>query len=361
MLGEQGYATGGFVSGVPLAEQSNFNLGFQTYDDTGRDGKRLIPKRRGDETITRALRWVRGLSPDRSMLLFVHLFETHNPYWTPADLTLPFEVDADLDAHLKAMGVADVEIADTTPVDILLDEHPLKTLAAAVNAYDNQVYLADHLVHRLLRELEAAGRLRDALVILTSDHGEGLGEHGLYSHGMHLYEEQIHIPLIAIRYGASWPAERVRRAVSILDIMPTVLDEAGIAAPKHIMGRSLSAAPSDERWLLMQRREFDQTNRKRRGAQFAPADPLRALRGDDRYKYLLTGDLHSPVVEELYDLESDPHEWRNIIDQQPQIARRLRTILTLRVEDYEAKAVESGGRQADAETEAAMKALGYAP
>lgn len=358
-LKDAGYATGGFVTGFPLKAESGMARGFDVYEDTaGSDGSHL-PKMPGEIANQRAAEWL-GQKPEGPVFLFIHYFDVHASYHTPPTIALPFKVDAPLLAHMKELKTANVSIEQISPSEIKLDGKVISDLPTAVNAYDNQIYHVDVLIARLLDVLKSKGRLNDTLLIILSDHGEGLGQHGYYSHGLYLYEEQLRIPLIVRHFGSDWQAKRVRSAVSLLDIVPTILELLGLpGAPPQLHGRSLLTLmqtqrelPAD-RWLLAQRRTFSKKNLRTRGS-FASNVPLHAVRGDDRLKYLKTGD----GTEELYDLLTDPYELTNLARERPQDCSRLRTLLEKTRDRYKVNAADSDKR-ADEETRRVLKSLGY--
>lgn len=111
--------------------------------------------------------------------------------------------------------------------------------ARAVNYYDNGVVQADALIHDILASLEAKGYLREALVVITSDHGEALGEHGAWAHSNGLQDEELRIPLLLAAYGYAPPPLAAVPAASQVDVAPTILAELGMPAPATWAGMPL--------------------------------------------------------------------------------------------------------------------------
>jgi arylsulfatase A-like enzyme len=358
-LGQLGYARAGFVSGFPLNRDCGMARGFDVYEDAGRRGQSYIPKIPGDMATARAIKWLRS-RPENPIFLFVHYFDAHPPFFITPNSQRPFVVDRPLREHMRALGVAHVDINDIfLQGAIRLNNQSVPDLAAAINEYDNQVHHVDRLIARLLTTLQRRGYLNNALLIVTSDHGEGLGQHGYYSHGLHLYEEQLRVPLIVRRFGGDWPAKRIPSTVSLLDLVPTVLELLGQPEDPQLHGRSLlplitgtEQAPS-ARWLLAQRRKFPGDKLQTWG-RFASEVPLRAVRGDDNLKYFLEGD----GTEQLYDLAADPMEMENLAARRPGDCERLRALLEGMQTRYESAAVEAG-EQMDEETMRALRSLGY--
>jgi arylsulfatase A-like enzyme len=358
-LGRLGYARAGFVTGFPLNGESGMARGFDVFQDTGRHGQSYIPKIPGDVATMRAIEWLRG-RPQKPIFLFVHYFDLHPPFLITPNTQRPFSIDGPLRDHMRALGVAHVDINDIfLPGAIRLNNQPVPDLATAINEYDNQVHHVDRLIALLLTALQRRGYLNKALLIITSDHGEGLGQHRYYSHGLHLYEEQLHVPLIMRRFGGNWPAKRIPSTVSLLDLVPTVLELLGQAEDPQLHGRSLlplitgtGQAPPG-RWLLVQRRKFPGDKLQTWG-RFASEVPLRAVRSDESLKYFLAGD----GTEQLYDLATDPLEKENLAAHRSGDCARLRTLLEGLQTCYESAAVEAG-EQVDEETLRALRSLGY--
>ncbi|MFL6244548.1 MAG: sulfatase, partial [Thermoanaerobaculia bacterium] len=180
MLRAHGYATGGVVSAYVLRATTNASLGFDTYDDAipfieGAPTGNLA--RPGRDSIAIARQWIAAKSA-QPFFAFVHLFEPHAPY------------------------------------------EP---------TYDAEITTSDALVGELLDSLRASGIYDDALIILLSDHGEGLNEHGEKEHGVLLYREALQVPLIVKLPGNERRGTRVAEAVQLVDVLPTIAAVTGAA------------------------------------------------------------------------------------------------------------------------------------
>ena len=351
-LWERGYATGAFVSGYPLVSDCGLDAGFDRYQDTLPKGS---GKQSGEETNRHALEWI--ADQEGPFFAFVHYYDVHPPYTTTPASPFPFEPDEEFEALLKERGIWERTMEEVNKQPMTLDGRPL-SLGMAVNTYDNEIVRADRLIGELLDALDEKGIAEETLVIVTSDHGEGLGQHGYYSHGLYLYEEQIRIPLI-VRPPSSveWRAGRVERAVSLLDIAPTVLDLWGIEV-EGLDGQSLrddltGGKRDGERWLALQRRWFSEGTSLLAGERFSPGSPHYALRGDGSLKYLRGGE----GEEELYDLTADPQERTDLAGSHPEelarMSERLDALLARRTEGAAAEQV------VDEEAREALEALGY--
>lgn len=222
-LADKGYVTGAFVSSTVLDRRFGLDAGFTHYDDdfVVRGGPTVPTERRGDATVDRALAWD-GWS-DAPFFAWVHLFDPHAPYAAPGGRT-----GSDRAAYLDEVRFVDVQLG------------------------------------RLIEGVRAASS-GPVLIVVVSDHGEGLGEHGEETHSLLLYETTMHVPwVMAWLDGASPPdapdllgsngAGVVRGdAVSVMDVAPTILDLLGTLPPSKVEGRSV-VEPQPNRALPLETR-----------------------------------------------------------------------------------------------------------
>jgi arylsulfatase A-like enzyme/Flp pilus assembly protein TadD len=258
-----GFATGAFVGGFPLDQRFGLNAGFDTYDDrigeTGSTVDFALPERRADVVVSSALAWT-GAQTGK-WFAWVHVFDPHAPYLPPEEFARRYANDP----------------------------------------YAGEVAWTDYALGPLFDRL--ATLPRNTLVVVTADHGESLGEHGELTHGIFAYEPTLHVPLIVAEVGSAAPAgsgEVIDTAVRHIDIVPTVLEAIGAPAATALPGTSL-------------------------------LDLMRRGRGDDRPSYFeaMTANLSrgwAPLrgvivgrdkyidlpLEELYALDRDEHEQRNL-------------------------------------------------
>jgi arylsulfatase A-like enzyme/Flp pilus assembly protein TadD len=313
ILQQQGFRTAAFVSSIVLSRQSGLNRGFAQYSDRfeiGEDDARFLNtiQKRGDQTMAEAITWL-GHAGDERRFAWIHLYDPHDPYEPP---------------------------------------EPYATEYAA-RPYDGEVAWSDELVGRLDAAL-ATNHLRDdTLLVVTSDHGEGLEEHKEAVHGFFVYETTMHVPLLMRGPGIA-PGTRLGIVTRAVDLMPTALDLLGLAAkiPK-VSGRSvapaLHGAPMDEEVTF--------------GESLTPLvhfgwSDLRAVR-DGRWKYILA------PRPELYDLERDPGERDNLIEREPQRARAYRNGIEQRLRDEQALLAKTSAETAAIPPDLLEKlgALGY--
>ena len=207
-----GYRTAAFVGSMVLDPKGpiapGFDRGFDVYDAgfrTRKDGADpyATKERRGSEVVARALAWL-DRRPAGPVFLWVHLYDAHDPYDPPAPFKERFAKDP----------------------------------------YDGEIASVDAAVGRLLAGLRERKLYDGALVVVASDHGESLGEHGEDTHGVFLYEATIHVPLLLRLPGGRDAGRRVRARVSLVDVAPTVLAAAGGRRPP---GRAGPLAPRSRR------------------------------------------------------------------------------------------------------------------
>lgn len=251
ILRDAGFQTAGFASSVPLISSSGFGQGFDYYRDTwGADEESKPPiyfakriqsapasSRRGQYTTDDALGWFAGERDlARRAFAFIHYYDPHEPYIRPEVEQAPFERFSD-----RGKRRPDSQIG-----------------------YDSEVAYTDRELRRLFAGLEAGGHLDDTLIVLWSDHGQGLLDHGWPGHNRQLYDEALHVPLIMI-WPDRIPAGRDFTApMELMDLVPTVLGSLKLS-PKDagFEGRDLSEAilgnaePDREHSMFFQRSPMD--------------------------------------------------------------------------------------------------------
>lgn len=266
-----GFATGAFVAAFPLDRRFGLAVGFDVYGDRlprGRDG-RPADERPGEAVVDEALAWWRTVGSARTFL-WVHLFEPHAPYGNP------------------------------------------RGGRTAVERYDDEIAEADRQVGRLLDGLGADRA--DSLIVITADHGEAFGEHGEIGHSVFVYDTTLRVPLIL--QGPRVARGQLREAVSLVDVAPTVLALLDVKGP-----------PTDGQVLTLDpgRRTADAEPRALYAETFAPYEdfgwsPLRSVRAGG-LKYIQAP---SP---ELFDVQADADETRNLVADRREDAARLRRAL----------------------------------
>jgi arylsulfatase A-like enzyme/Flp pilus assembly protein TadD len=303
-LRENGYSTGAFIGAFPLDSRFGLDQGFDVYDDSlpvkpGFAG--TAAERNAEQVIEAASAWLSG--QNEKWFCWIHLWDPHAPYFPPEPYASDFKDDL----------------------------------------YSGEAAYVDAQLGVLFNELRKNGDIEQTLVVLTSDHGEALGEHGELTHGYFAYNSTIHVPLIIAGPGVG--AGRVASNVSHIDIFPTVCDIARIRTPPGLQGRTLAG--------LMKGRQDRSVP-----IYFESLEPYlnkgcAPLWGfiDGSTKYM-----DSPLPE-IYDLDSDFGEMKNIASEKDlgSFKKKLAGIKdSLTVAESEQET-----RIADPETLAKLRSLGY--
>ena len=304
-LRTEGYRTAGFIGSSVLNAGTGLDQGFDLYWDLPEQGP---PERRGGEVMSRALKWLSSRA-DGKFFAWVHLFDPHSPYDAPEPFGDRFRA----------------------------------------RPYDGEVAYVDSLVGDLVRHLKRLQLYDRTLLVFTSDHGESLGEHGESSHGMFLYDATVRIPLIIKAAGSAWKGKAIREQVRGVDIVPTILQLAGLRVDDRIQGRGLLSLIRG-RWNQPELAAYSETYYPYYHFQWSPLFSMRA-RG---FKYI---DAPQP---ELYDLASDAGERRNIIGERPSMAAYLQETLEGEYQKFSAGRDEPPEpEQMDRATIERLKSLGY--
>lgn len=228
LLVDEGYRTLGLANAAYLSPLLGLDRGFEVFDHQHAYNQDV---RRADQTVSDAIAAVDKSDEDKPLFLLTHLFDSHLDYDPlPEDLARATEGLSGPAPPLTLRGCK----------ELAQDEPPSKELQAWVRAvYDAEVAAIDRAFARLRAALEERGIWDEAIVILTSDHGEEFWEHGDFEHGHTLFNELIHVPLIvkAPRSAAIDP-RKVDAQVRVLDTLPTVFELCEFEQPKSFSGRS---------------------------------------------------------------------------------------------------------------------------
>lgn len=312
ILKEKGYRTAAFIGSFILDTRFGLNQGFDLYDDYYGDTNALndfsIVERRGEKVIEAALNWIKANAKSR-WFCWVHLFDPHMPYQPPEYYKKKYPYDF----------------------------------------YGGEIAYTDSCLGRLLHFLEDSSLDKSTFIVLTGDHGESLGEHGEKTHGVFAYNATLHIPLIFYQPVLFPEPQVIEKKVRHIDILPTILDVLRMKGPTEIQGRSL--VPLIENPLKWKEDDcyFEalSANLNRNWA------PLRGLVSGD-FKYI------NLPIKELYDLEPDSREEKNLAGDNISTVKKLDQKLKILVKDYSLPEAEKSKRvREDRETLEKLRALGY--
>ncbi len=308
----RGYDTGAFVAAYVLDSKWGLDQGFDTYFDKF-DLSRFERislgevQRPGNEVIDEALGWLEK-KKDGKFFAWIHLYDPHTPYTPPE----PYQSEYRQNPYLGEIAFTDSQIARLT----------------------------DYIDRNGLRD--------DLFIVLTADHGESLGEHQESTHGFFVYQGAVHVPLIVATPFAGLSGVTSGETVGLVDIMPTVCEMAGLPIPAEVQGRSLvpsffapGAAP--------ERLAYSETFYPR--YHYGWSD-LRSVQ-DARYKLIIA------PVPELYDLEKDPGEEKNLVYLEKKVYEDLSARAKTLMDEAEQGAHEVDLGQVDEETREKLAALGY--
>ncbi|HNH48155.1 MAG TPA: sulfatase, partial [Myxococcota bacterium] len=373
LLHDGGWRTAAFVSAYVLDGKLGFARGFQVYDDDfswfrGLDGllpartvamalRRFSPdevlERRSVDTVDLALHWIK--SQDQTWMAWVHLFDPHGPYDPPPPYDTRYYAGDPRDPAHHSMeqvtGVAPylkASLQGITDVDYVIAQ------------YEGELSYTDSQLGRLL---EAVDR-RTTLVVVIGDHGESLGEHGVwFNHGDDVYESSVHVPFV-IRWPGQVPeGVQVTSPVEGTDLAPTVLDLVGLPIPSTMSGRSAArlAEGQGQPRSMAHSMCFDrQANQQERAAGriTAPRYRMVGIRGPtSRYVYQ-----ELAATGQYFDLKTDP---LGVQDTLPTMRQSSQGEMLIGVLDEQARvllgdqATQRSAVELSAEERARLEALGY--
>jgi arylsulfatase A-like enzyme/Flp pilus assembly protein TadD len=307
ILREQGYLTGGIVSAFVLDEQFGLNQGFDDYyDDYERPKDDIDNGQTGGETSRLACEWL-GEHKDESFFLFLHYYDPHFPYRPPE----PFAS----------------EFAD--------------------NPYAGEVAYTDYCIGQVIKKLKELNLYESALIVITSDHGEMLGEHGATTHSWFIYQSALRVPLM-VRVPKGPGGKRVDCIAGLVDIVPSICSYLGIEVPLVVHGRDLSGyfvgkgKPSTDRYIYCE----SLTPTKLEGNSL-----LGVVSGG--WKYIQT------TRPELYDLVRDAGETDNQVLKLPKRAHLMQEHLKLILEEQSYRGEGDSGLTLNSEARERLESLGY--
>jgi choline-sulfatase len=308
ILQQQGWDTAAFISSAVLKKLFGFNQGFAVYDDQmprqGRSRDFLDdPERRAGDTIDRAIRWLDGQS-GKPYFLWVHLYDPHMPYQPPS----PFR-----------------EAYKDRP-------------------YDGEIAYADRELGRLFEAVRKKSPADKTILAVLSDHGESLGEHGEYSHGVFLYDATLRIAFLMSGPGIP-TGIRVKQQVRTIDFLPTILELMGGKAPAAVQGVGLTSAFAGHH--PQSAVSYAETLYPKINMGWAE---LRGIR-TNHWKYV-----RAPK-RELYDLIQDPGETKNVVQAHAGDVQKFEAQLKAVIGGDRTEKVETS--VVDARTLDQLKSLGY--
>lgn len=361
-LRRAGFQCGAFTDGGYVSASYGFSQGFHVFDDK-RDTRKEGAVNGMRRILPRALTWL-DAHEDEPLFLFVHTFDAHAPYQDGDE-----QVRDGFRAREALDGPQDHELFR---LRWLYQMEALRIpeygrMSELLNDYDAGVHDADAGVGGVLDWLERTGRLRDALVIVTSDHGESFADHGIHvGHGIGLTDDEIRIPLVVKLPGGEGAGRRITEPVDLTDLAPTVLEALRLPPTAELQGESLlglvrgqprqrdfifGTSPNTESYFLV-RDEFkfisspaippDEVARRHLGPMTPPdgsaewdcGTEYEIGHGDAAVSlcYDFVGDplgVRDTILTgpRLYSRRADPHESANLVASDPERERQMSQFL----------------------------------
>jgi len=308
----QGYATGAFIGAYVLDSKWGLSQGFDTYFDRfdlGKFDKISLGtvQRPANEVVDEALKWL-GEKKGSKFFSWIHLYDPHTPYEPPPPFAEKY----------------------------------------ARNPYLGEIAFVDSQLARLEKFLEGNGLAERSFLVIAGDHGESLGEHEEATHGFFIYQEATHVPLIFVTPFAGLQGLSAPVVASLVDVMPTVLEMAGLPVPNEVQGESLvpfflQPAKAPDRYA------YSETYYPRYHYGWSELSGYQ----DKRHKLIIAPE------KELYDLAADPDETSNLASIETGRLAELEAAAAGFVEKHSRNAYELDLRKIDPETREKLAALGY--
>jgi arylsulfatase A-like enzyme len=371
VLKENGYTTAGFHSNLFLCSDFGYQRGFDTFYDSKTDPRFMAKLKqyiktnlnqdsllygilqklydtteksagvnvgssyvKADEITDLSVEWVKEKKTDSAdRFLWTHYMDVHHPYVPPEEYQLKFR-----DTPISNRRCVKLRRKMLESPDEVTEEERQEL----IDLYDAEVRFTDHEIGRLVDEVKRSWG-KDTVVVVTSDHGEEFYEHGRFSHNT-VHDEGIHIPLILDAGDGSGEYDEM---VGLIDVSPTIVDYAGCDIPGNFYGHSLRRLVESDEW------KRDYIIGDWGGSQ---GKPDRFLYRDEDWTYI-----SNSGSERLYNLESDPEEKENIVDQNPSVLSEIRS----KVEDHRQMVMETSMEvdevEMDEEVTERLEKLGYKP
>lgn len=316
LLTDAGYAAYGASANAVVGPANGLDRGFAHFEELYRTEVEAEHRVAGRHPHDVALqKWIGQLGEGRPFFAFLNYIEAHTPYRPPE----PFLSQALAPEWTQVEGVA-ASREKTRDHWLRPEGLPGETIEIMSRLYDGEIAFLDWAFGRLLQMLEAQGLLDETLIVVTSDHGEHFGEHGLVSHSFSLYEGLVRVPLLVRQPGGIHAGTRRTDPVHLMDLFPSLLGAAGVETPRPSHGEDVFKAAVDPQRIRIAeyyypRQMFSMLDADLVAANLDRLAPymqrLRAVRRGDRKLIWSSDGRH-----ELYDLAADPRETSSLFAQE---------------------------------------------
>jgi arylsulfatase A-like enzyme len=359
-LKENGFTTGAFTDGGYVNGSFGFSSGFDVFEDERNTGDsalngftRLLPD---------AIDWLEDRSADEDVFLFLHTFDAHAPFQDGDPEVIERFRERPTPDGPNDWGLSILSYMHQQS-RMRLDEY--ERLSQLLNDYDAGVYEADRGVGEVIDTLKATGRYDDALILVTSDHGESFFDHNLHvGHGIGLKDDELRVPLIIKYPGSTGRGTRHDELVGLIDIPRTVFEVAGVESPETTQGESLVGLSRGVRrkvdYIIGESQNIRGFFLVQNGHKYitpVAVNPMLIAQrhlgvwspesinpnpssteytlGEGPNKATLTYDTLGdplglrdvlPASEELYDRTVDPDELTNLADENPALLEKMRSL-----------------------------------
>ncbi len=302
-----GYATGGFTGDAGVSGKFGYAQGFDIYTDETTFGGL-------ENSQKHALAWLDSLE-DQKFFMFFHGYDLHGQFALPADYESRYAPEGYAGPY-RGTAKEEEKLREDQLAGPLA--HTPEDAAFWTAWYDGKIRDADERLQGFLDALSARGLLENTVIVLVSDHGEEFFEHGGFDHGLTLYDELIHVPLIVVVPGTVG-GKTIPAQVSTIDLAPTLFDIVGLedAAMKEQLASRRSLVPYLMNPALKGYDVYSETD-------YRDFTHKRSLRTADGWKFIMTLETDA---EELYNLRADPGEKNNLVKENPVKASVLREML----------------------------------
>jgi arylsulfatase len=324
VLQANGYETAGFSANPFITEKYGFAQGFDHFDSSF-----AANETPGNVVNQAALKWLQRRDKARPFFLYLHYMDVHDPYKASARYVEPLVAavknatnktpltEAEMKRHENYFAKSAVAYRGS-PRHARLFRYADYWRAR----YDAGVPQVNQYLEELRAKLNELKLWNDAYVVLTADHGESLGEHALWAHGLSAHQDQLHVPLI-LRWSGKLPAgRRLPQTVRLFDVMPTLLAQLELGPPKGLQAASLQDMIDGQNPPPLV--AFAEAVKKRPAEKALVLGQWKLLAYIDEDRY------------ELYDLNADPTEQHDLAGQHPQRVAELRRLLEKQIEENEA-------------------------
>ena len=377
LLKQAGYNTAGIVSCEFLTERFGLHQGFTYFDDTISSylfalstfgavqflnhffpvidylsSKGLYGYSVADQVNRSALSWIDENGQGDPFFLFLHYFDPHHPYLPEHLGTDPKHIPDGIGERYRKDYVNYIDMERDLIDSVRWGQKPLlpDERDYLINNYDREISELDKKIGEVFQKLQELDLYDTTLIIVTADHGESFGEHNLMLHGVHLYEDTIHVPLL-IKYPLCDTQKGfIDYPVSLTGVVPTLCSYLSIPTPDCIQGAPFNQ-PHHQK--IIAQNFFDQNLKQQKWADRLNHDLISLHVGD--YKYIAV----SAGEDQLFNLTEDPQETNNIIHRDNHTRSDMRNLLAMYTEQLKLTEKTTGTVELDEKTLHNLKALGY--